>query len=102
MQVNEYPKTPSPVRTLRIVGSSNGILCLGFRHFILWNPATREILHLPEFTSRTTSNSLIGFGFSPIVNDYKIVKLSLPKRGANHRASLVQVFSLRTRSWKDV
>ncbi|KAI9127309.1 hypothetical protein K1719_001868 [Acacia pycnantha] len=69
-----------PLRCVRgIIGSSNGLLCvIGSRpSVLLLNPATREVRQVP----RTTINGCIydivgwGFGYSPVVRDYKIVRI---------------------------
>ncbi|KAI9110627.1 hypothetical protein K1719_018493 [Acacia pycnantha] len=108
MQVLEYHTPPSFVRSCTIIGSSNGLLCLLYESsfilssFILWNPATREVLQVPKAPNLNRNGIFyVGFGFSPIVNDYKIVRLSL-SRLYGDRVYLVQVFSVSTRSWKEV
>ncbi|KAI9110672.1 hypothetical protein K1719_018538 [Acacia pycnantha] len=92
----------------RIVGSSNGLICLEFmrsQSYMLWNPAIREVFHsyMPEFKSlnfpRFEIVSYVGFGFSPIANDYKIVRLFVYWLRDDY---LVVVFSFCTRSWKEV
>ncbi|KAI9110565.1 hypothetical protein K1719_018431 [Acacia pycnantha] len=92
----------------RIVGSSNGLICLEFmrsKSYMLWNPAIREAFQVPEFKvlnfPRFGIVSYVGFGFSPIVNDYKIVRLFVSWL-RDDRVFLVAVFSLSTRSWKEV
>ncbi|KAI9110610.1 hypothetical protein K1719_018476 [Acacia pycnantha] len=99
MQVLEYQAQPSLVRRCDIIGSSNGLLCLVHKSsFILWNPATREVLQVPKVLDLIC---FAGFGFSPVVNDYKIVRLAL-SRLHGVRVCLVQVFSVSTWSWKEV
>ncbi|KAI9110460.1 hypothetical protein K1719_018326 [Acacia pycnantha] len=69
--------------------------------FTLRNPAIREVLQVPDCPYRHHSGiCYVGFGFSPIVNDYKIVRYSLS--GLDDDRVLVQVFSVSTRSWKEV
>ncbi|KAK4256134.1 hypothetical protein QN277_009042 [Acacia crassicarpa] len=100
MQVLEYQNPPSLVRSCTI-GSSNGLLCLLYvSSFILWNPATREVLQVPKVPD-CDGTCYVGFGFSQIVNDYKIVRVSI-SRLADDLVYLVQVFSASTRSWKEV
>ena len=77
MQVIEYEKVPPYVSNRYIVGSSNGLLCLGSWYFILWNLATREVFRVPKVKLKCTVICLVGFGFSTIVNDYKIASFSL-------------------------
>ncbi|KAI9081466.1 hypothetical protein K1719_036612 [Acacia pycnantha] len=100
MQVLKYetPPQPSLVDRCDIIGSSNGLLCLDYKSsFILWNPATREVLREPKVPGICQ----VGFGFSPIVNDYKIVTLSVSRLDGVQVYS-VQVFSVSTGSWKEV
>ncbi|KAI9110664.1 hypothetical protein K1719_018530 [Acacia pycnantha] len=115
MKVLEYQTRqtqPSLVARCDIIGSSNGLLCLVHKYsFILWNPATREVLQVPNNPNLTREVLQVpnvlnlihfaGFGFSPIVNDYKIVRLSTSWRH-DDRIYLVQVFSVSTWSWKEV
>ncbi|KAK4256135.1 hypothetical protein QN277_009043 [Acacia crassicarpa] len=100
MQVLEY-QTPS-VHSCTI-GSSNGLLCLlHVWSFILWNPATREVFQVPKAPNINRNVIFyVGFGFSPVVNDYKIVTISL-SRLYGDGVYLVHVFSVSTRSWKEV
>ncbi|XP_028755879.1 putative F-box protein At3g16210 [Neltuma alba] len=58
---------------MRIIGSCNGLLCV-------------EI-------------DVQGFGFSPMVNDYKIVRTYAEYKDSIYQ---VEVYSLSTRSWKEV
>ncbi|KAK4256140.1 hypothetical protein QN277_009047 [Acacia crassicarpa] len=112
MHILEYPTLPltdSSMDLYRIVGSSNGLICLEFvrsKSYMLWNPAIREAFQVPEFKSlkfpRFRVSSFIGFGFSPIVNDYKIVKVFICCRWRDDLVYQVTVFSLSTRSWKEV
>ncbi|KAI9110478.1 hypothetical protein K1719_018344 [Acacia pycnantha] len=105
MQVLEYQTPPSSVRRRDIIGSSNGLLCFNLMYkssFILWNPATREVLQVPKVPNLNHYGICdVGFGFSPIVNDYKIVRLPL-SRLDDDGVYLVQVFSVSTWSWKEV
>ncbi|KAI9127488.1 hypothetical protein K1719_002047 [Acacia pycnantha] len=74
MQIHEI--LHSTIST-RLIGSINGLLCL--YPFVLSNPATREARQLPLPREQyDPCRSTTGFGYSPIVNDYKIgVKLDL-------------------------
>ncbi|KAK4259403.1 hypothetical protein QN277_005741 [Acacia crassicarpa] len=81
-EVNISPLLDSP-NTFQIVGSSNGLLCVRIGRYsefypslLLWNPATREVRQLPPNTPNAKGVHLplsIGFGFSPVINDYKVV-----------------------------
>lgn len=88
---------------------SNGLCCVISRKYTnglkprvlsqvsLWNPATREFRKI----SRTVTKKILGygFGFSAIVNDYKIVQI----HGDNNNViKAVKVFSQNTRLWKRI
>ncbi|XP_054778172.1 uncharacterized protein LOC129286179 [Prosopis cineraria] len=61
---------------------------------LLWNPATREARPVPRPIKNRSRYYYVGFGFSPIVNDYKIVMLYY-----NYK---VEVYPLSTGSWKEI
>ncbi|XP_028801587.1 F-box/kelch-repeat protein At3g06240-like [Neltuma alba] len=91
----------------RTIHSSNGLLCLDliitngpYNSFMLWNPAIREVRQVPHFINdfEKSDDASVGFGFSPVVNDYKIVKLSLLDRMVVE----VEVYALRTAFWRKV
>ncbi|KAK4259337.1 hypothetical protein QN277_005679 [Acacia crassicarpa] len=87
-----------------IIGSSYGLLCLQLHSFpgrplYLWNPATREVQRVPDSINNPGGLCSIGFGFSSVVNDYKIVKIY---RLVYSREIRVEIFSLSTGSWKEV
>ncbi|KAI9117691.1 hypothetical protein K1719_011857 [Acacia pycnantha] len=84
MQVLEIQKPPliGPFYALRIVGSCNGLY--------------RKI---PKTIKDFKVRHIIGFGFTPIDNDYKIVMIR-----SNFAVNPVEgeVYSLNSRSWKEV
>ncbi|KAK4259386.1 hypothetical protein QN277_005724 [Acacia crassicarpa] len=108
MQILEVPTNPLfDVKgfCLWTLGSCNGLLCIGFfsssLSLLVWNPATREVRRLPRSISYFEGKeSYIGFGFSPIVDDYKIVKINAQED--DDRVNEVKVYSLSIGSWKDV
>ncbi|KAF5763073.1 putative F-box domain-containing protein [Helianthus annuus] len=71
----EYPFRSSSI----IVGSCNGILCVyenvnGGIH--LWNPSIRRkvtIQNRPSWSDYKIRHDPLGFGFDPILDDYKIL-----------------------------
>ncbi|KAI9119570.1 hypothetical protein K1719_009446 [Acacia pycnantha] len=93
----------------KIIGSSYGLLCyprffgLRFPAFLfLRNLATRETIPVPKPIDNFKGNCFYnyGFGFSPIVNDYKIVKIHFSHLFL--KVNGMEVYSLGSRSWKKV
>lgn len=117
-------ETPFAVRphrksSLNFVGSCNGLLCLapGLEYNLgndvyIWNPSIRIRKKLPpsrfsdEFTDDRWIVSRLGFGFHESTNDYKVIRLIYFPEGRNFTSvdvpPLVEVYSLRTDSWRIV
>ncbi|XP_074338634.1 F-box/kelch-repeat protein At3g06240-like [Apium graveolens] len=96
---------------LYIVGSCNGIVCAALgkpckirdrrldgwepvyaRNLVrifLWNPATKQSKLLPI---HTLPSGIVGFGFDPIANDYKVVEVSVENDAS--------VYSANANAWK--
>ncbi|XP_054778562.1 putative F-box/kelch-repeat protein At1g12870 [Prosopis cineraria] len=93
--------------TTGIVGSCNGVLCVEIHRcnvsppsLLLWNPANREFRHVPRTRKYIDSDDcMVGFGYSPIVDDYKIVRTYSEFDDSVNR---VEVFSLRRGSWRGI
>ncbi|KAI9126980.1 hypothetical protein K1719_001539 [Acacia pycnantha] len=93
-----------------IIGSCNGLLCAMLGHdgdeLLLLNPATREVRQVPTTTINDGSYSIFGwgFGFSPIVRDYKIVRIHMPRSINLDDICVVraELYSLRTGLWKEI
>ena len=117
LQVREVQKAPLMdyfARDSAIVFTSNGLVCVKFDNhascgspprLLLWNPATRDNGLVPtninDFGDQFSWNNnkiFLGFGFSPIINDYKIVMFRFSYRAVYW----VEVYSLTTESWKEV
>ncbi|KAL2932211.1 Hydroquinone glucosyltransferase [Bienertia sinuspersici] len=92
-----------------IIGCCNGLVCLckGL-NFALWNPWTgkHEKVPCPNFQLVHSSNTFHclnhGFGYDPTTDDYKIVSI-LQQQSRLKGGTIdteVQVFSLKTKSWK--
>ncbi|KAK4259525.1 hypothetical protein QN277_005848 [Acacia crassicarpa] len=93
------PSAPSVNQPVYIIGSSYGLVCLQHSFqlrvsgsLFLWNPSTREVQCVPQIKNNHFCR--IAFGFSRVVNDYKIVKIFDYKPA--------EVYSLSTGSWKKV
>ncbi|KAK4259376.1 hypothetical protein QN277_005716 [Acacia crassicarpa] len=118
-QVLEIQNPPliDSCRDLDIVGSCNGLVCLqvfnekyalslpcssnnsgmSTSNLLLWNPTTRQFRKVPRTMEDLNARHRFGFGFSPIDNDYKIVKLK-----CCFAFNPAQVYSLNSGSWEEV
>ncbi|XP_028801596.1 F-box/kelch-repeat protein At3g06240-like [Neltuma alba] len=107
MQVLEF-ESPNVSDSLMAYGtglySSNGLLCVELfgesqRSLWLWNLAIRKVHQVPKSLNKYEGESFsVGFGFSSIVNDYKIVKLFM----SDFLVARVEVYALRTGLWTNV
>ncbi|KAK4259526.1 hypothetical protein QN277_005849 [Acacia crassicarpa] len=95
------PSVNQPAYMIDIIGSSYGLVCLQIKvggSLFLWNPATREVQYVPRSkNTRWYQICHIGFGFSRVVNDYKIVRTYYYLKRVE-----VEVYSLSTGSWKQL
>ncbi|KAK3043883.1 hypothetical protein RJ639_000582 [Escallonia herrerae] len=89
-----------------VVGSIHGLLLISTlnsareRILVLWNPSTGDssVLPSPSFAPYDSFDTF-GFGYDSSGGDYKIVRLA-PKYFT--RTPHVDMFSLKSNSWKDV
>ncbi|XP_026454368.1 F-box protein At3g07870-like isoform X3 [Papaver somniferum] len=77
----------------RIVGSSNGLICLSRRYSedktCIFNPITREYVMLTELIKRVGMDRWVkGFGYVPSTNEYKVVTVML-----DHRSNFVEAYT---------
>ncbi|KAK6157536.1 hypothetical protein DH2020_011784 [Rehmannia glutinosa] len=97
----------------RIVGSSNGVLCLsdnlfGHTHSIfLWNPVIRRKITLPPpkstFESTWPCMCVLGFGFDAKNDDYKVVRVAYcPVEYGYSVPPKVEVYALSERKWRGI
>ncbi|KAI3457105.1 hypothetical protein Pfo_013768 [Paulownia fortunei] len=97
----------------RIVGSSNGVLCLsddlfGHTHLIfLWNPLIRRKVTLPlpkaTFESTWPCMCVLGFGFDVKNDDYKVVRVAYAQVDYGYSVPpKVEVYALRARNWRGI
>ncbi|KAI3695095.1 hypothetical protein L1987_78083 [Smallanthus sonchifolius] len=113
----QSPFTVSPNRksSLNFVGSCNGLLCLapGLEYNLgddvyIWNPSVRTHKKLPpsRFSDDRRKVSRVGFGFHELSNDYKVIRIVYFPESCSFQsvdvAPLVEVYSLRSDSWKIV
>ncbi|KAK4258842.1 hypothetical protein QN277_005244 [Acacia crassicarpa] len=89
------------------VGSSNGLLCFVIRvgsrfpiSLLVWNPVTGDGREVPisRNVDMDEDDYVLGFGFSPLDNDYKIMAI-YSKYGF---VSGVDIYSLSRGSWKEI
>lgn len=64
---------------------------------LLWNPATREVRQVPRTVHE--GGCRLGFGFSPLIHDYKIVRTYAKFNDVVNR---VELYSLNTGLWKEI
>ncbi|XP_054778159.1 F-box protein At1g47340-like [Prosopis cineraria] len=85
-----------------IIGSSNGLICLRLCtnkngkysvSLLLWNPSIREVRQI--YINYLGFYLFAGFGFSPILDDYKILIIHPTRYSA-------QVYSVGSGSWNGV
>ncbi|XP_054778132.1 F-box/LRR-repeat/kelch-repeat protein At2g27520-like [Prosopis cineraria] len=120
LEVQRMPAMDSLTLVCGIIGSCNGLLCvlLDYNEYgsppslLLLNPVTRETRKVPRTTHDDGSYGVFGwgFGFSPVDKDYRIVRIHNAKfyiyniqiKFDNFYVGGVEVYSLRTGSWKEV
>ncbi|XP_017230347.2 F-box/kelch-repeat protein At3g23880-like [Daucus carota subsp. sativus] len=92
-------------RYFRLVGSTNGIVCVANYDFhpdvqefcdpvFLWNPAIRQIKILPPLPVGELYD--LGFGYDPVDRDYKVVFV------ARNPCLSVEVYSANSNVWRKV
>ncbi|XP_057802379.1 F-box protein At3g07870-like [Salvia miltiorrhiza] len=91
------------MESVRIVGCCNGLVCccidLRRGRFLLWNPATRISMELPQLVleNRDRPSSISGFGWDESSGAYKVFVVLL-----SSRKFMGRVYSSNTNSWKTV
>ena len=112
MQISDSFNIPKAVRHLwEIIGSCKGLICIrgenGFgtcNAVGVWNPVIRETRIIPLSSKDNGHCHGFGFGYSSVVNDYKIVRFY--NQACRKMEELefvydrVEVFSSRTGLWK--
>jgi len=91
------------IDTLVLVGSCNGLVCLGSTSgclFVIWNPVTREFCKYSdsEIVDFSPKEFMVtwGFGYVSEVDDYKIVRIC---KKVCEPSFAVHVFSIRCDKW---
>lgn len=94
-----------------VTASCNGLLCLCHSlhstKLFIYNPFTMDVLALPDSAQYPNQQVVVGFGFSSMENDYKVVKIvyyshrgSIRPSGGNLPQSSVEILSLRSLTWR--
>lgn len=92
-----------------IVGHCEGIICLSIfsGDLVLCNPATNEFKILPESCLQDTTSEIVGFGYDPKSNDFKIFNIgSCGEESYGERLVInpprAEVYTLSTNSWRNI
>ncbi|KAL6513168.1 hypothetical protein OROGR_020654 [Orobanche gracilis] len=98
---------------VEILGSCNGLLCLGDRATtVIFNPLTRKYrvlptsdIEMPGYVAKLPHTNSIpyGFGYDQINDYYKLVRIvELSMKNSDIHCSEVKVYSLKANSWRRV
>ncbi|XP_074379554.1 F-box/kelch-repeat protein At3g06240-like [Apium graveolens] len=95
----------SSVHYFETAGSCNGIVCFWFSAFgtgipctYLWNPATKQAKMIPPIDYDDVIIVIMGFGFDPLGDDYKVVVLI----NSFSRDWTIELYSAKTNVWRTV
>ncbi|CAI9757204.1 unnamed protein product [Fraxinus pennsylvanica] len=93
-----------------IIGSCNGLLCLSddrvfyMNTIIVWNPCVKKSVLLPKpnvvYNSYGSFILSLGFGFDPIRNDYKVVRITYTD--LDRCLPQVELYRLSMGVWQDI
>nr|XP_027063575.1 F-box/kelch-repeat protein At3g06240-like [Coffea arabica] len=97
----------------RIVGFSNGLLCLsddifGYTNVImLWNPLIRRKITLPLpraiYKNLGPFMFVLGFGYDLKSNDFKVVRIAYDQSDSGYNLPpIVEVFALSAGNWREI
>ncbi|CAI9091887.1 OLC1v1026995C5 [Oldenlandia corymbosa var. corymbosa] len=110
----------SSMPEFNVIGSCNGILCLENSLFeeglYLYNPFTQDYSELPKSTVYQDQFVMYGFGFHPVTNEHKLVRIAYypttfdvnivaPSRRfalSRDMKSDVQIFTLGSNRWRSI
>ncbi|MED6128920.1 hypothetical protein PIB30_102751 [Stylosanthes scabra] len=118
LTVHEFPYLDFASNGAKVVGSCNGLLCLRHSNHALsiCNPATRQVTQVPQTLTDVRNFYYFGFGYSALVNDYKIVRICVCQSDDDDdndgndgivvlddiHVNQVEVYSLASGSWRQV
>ncbi|KAB2613343.1 F-box/kelch-repeat protein [Pyrus ussuriensis x Pyrus communis] len=97
---HKLPLTQPDNRNMRIMGSSNGLVCLfiNCHYTLLWNPCTGNSKEIPKPSPEPFLPAFYGFGYDSATDDYKVI-CNCPSADRTYE---VFVFTLKTGSWRIV
>ncbi|CAI9118189.1 OLC1v1019720C1 [Oldenlandia corymbosa var. corymbosa] len=92
--------------SLYLLGSCNGIFGVleGYHDVILWNPAIKHLKKLPNSGTNFRRYKIFtyGFGYDELNDDYKVVEICCYARLGINRETIINVYSLRSNSWRRI
>ncbi|XP_042512967.1 F-box protein CPR1-like [Macadamia integrifolia] len=100
-----HPLKSQFFRPTRLLGSCNGLLCIlnCEDDTFLWNPSTTMHQKLPLIPiDHTLYDYAYGFGYDPITDDYKVLRVVGFHSNDHSWHSKVMVYSLRNNSWRRI
>ncbi|CAA3015254.1 F-box kelch-repeat At3g06240-like [Olea europaea subsp. europaea] len=93
-----------------IIGSCNGLLCLSddrvfyMNTIIIWNPCVKKSVLPPKpnmvYNSYGSFMQSLGFGFDPVRNDYKVVRITYTD--LDRCLPQVELYRLSIGVWQDI
>lgn len=105
----DYP-LKHPRKSVWIVGSCNGLLCIAIEEdtLFIWNPSTRKSNRLPYSAPKPAAPGcyvLYGFGYqqhTPPPDDYKVVQISCLFKNKAKYDTIVKIYSLKHGNWNNI
>ncbi|KAK4356867.1 hypothetical protein RND71_022477 [Anisodus tanguticus] len=101
----DYPMK-NPHKSVWIVGSVNGLICLAIEEndLFLWNPSIRKFKKLPDSrpTLRCGYYFMYGFGYDEVHDDYKVVGIFCIFGSGSSYDVEVKIYGLKSDSWRNV
>lgn len=87
-----------------VMNSCNGLVCLRERKFVnpvyIWNPILGEYVKLSKSDPKPENYPVYGIGYDPMGNKYKVLSLFMPSN--NKKAPKAQIYTLGTRTWRNI
>ncbi|KDP34888.1 hypothetical protein JCGZ_09176 [Jatropha curcas] len=98
-----------PIPFSKLHGPCNGIFCVSDgSSYALWNPATKELQHLPATLAKpslpvplTSGGDICGFGLDPITNNFKVLVIQ-GFLSEYHFFAQVMLHTFGTNVWREL